>query len=103
MNFIARFVLDFLNTFACIISSGIVILVEATAQIVNTIRNFYAGIIAPFVVEIVADINFILIVMSQMIMSITSDSTLLLSQWLLKISQFSHEKSEQLIHRSWVD
>lgn len=100
---IAQFVLDFTRTFFSITSYALIALVELTAQIVYMFQKIYVNIIVPFMFEVMADVHYIVTVICQSMMSALCDFTLMLSKWLLKVSQLAHDKSEELIHRSWMN
>lgn len=100
---IVQFVLDFTRTFFSITSYALIALVELTTQIVYMFQRVYINIIMPFIFEMMADVHYIVTVICQGIMSALCDFTLILSKWLLKVSQLAHDKSEELIHKSWMN
>lgn len=89
--------------FLIIIGSAAIALVEVTTLTIYSLQRFFYNILVPFVIEMMADVNCITIVVYQGLMSVTSDVALMLSKWLLNISQITHNKSEELIHKSWID
>jgi len=103
MKSINRFITDFVGMFFIIIGSAAIALVETIALIIHSFQRFCYNMLIPFMIEMMADVNFIAIVVYQGLMSGTSDLALLLSKWLLQISQITHNKSEELIHKSWID
>jgi hypothetical protein len=103
MKSINRFITDFVGMFFIIIGSAAIALVEVTTQIMYFIEKICCNIVLPFIIEMMADINYIIIVIYQGLVSAASDVALTLSKWLLKASQIAHNKSEELIHKSWMD
>lgn len=103
MKTIKRFITDFVGMFLIIIGSAAIALVEVTTLIIYSLQRFCYNILIPFMIEMMADVNYITIVIYQGLMSVTSDVALILSKWLLNISQITHNKSEELIHKSWID
>ena len=103
MKSIKQFLTDFVGMFIIIIGSAAIALVELSTQIIYFLQSFCYNIVIPFIVEMMADVNYITIVICQGLMSVTSDVALMLSKWLLNISQITHNKSEELIHKSWID
>ena len=103
MQCIAQFIVDFVRTFFTMSSYAVIALVELIAQVAYALQKIYANIIIPFAFEVMADMHYIATVACQGMLSATCDCTLMWSKWLLKVSQLAHDKSEQLIHRSWMD
>jgi hypothetical protein len=103
MKSINRFITDFVGMFLIIIGSAAIALVETTTLIIYSLQRFCSNILIPFMIEMMADVNYVTVVIYQGLMSAASDVALTLSKWLLKASQIAHNKSEELIHKSWID
>lgn len=97
-----KFLLDVVVTFVVIISSGFILLFEIITQIVYALQKFYDGIITPALIEGLADLNIILIVFTQMYHELMCKVCAYLAHMFLQIAQYSHSKSEKLIHRYWI-
>jgi hypothetical protein len=103
MKNINRFITDFVGMFLIVIGSAAIALMETTTLIIYSLQRFCCNILIPFMIEMMADVNYVTIVIYQGLVSSTSDVSLMLSKWLLNISQITHNKSEVLIHISWID
>jgi len=97
-----RFLLDVVVAFAVIIGSGFILVFEIATQIIYGLQRFYDGIIMPALMEGLADLNIILIVFTQMYHECMCRTCAYLAHKFLQIAQYSHVKSEKLIHRYWA-
>jgi hypothetical protein len=95
--------MDFVGMFFIIIGSAAIALVELTTQIIYIAEKLFYNVVIPFAIEMMADVNYIIVIAYQGFMSVTSDVALTLSKWLLRVSQIAHNKSEELIHKSWME
>lgn len=97
-----KFLLDAVVAFVVIISSGLVLLLEIAIQIMHSLQQLYGGVIVPALMEGLADLNVILIVFAQMYHEFMCRTCAYLAHMFLQIAQYSHVKSEKLIHRYWA-
>lgn len=97
-----RFLLDIVVAFVVIVSSGLVLLFEIATQIIYSLQRLYDGVVVPALMEGLADLNVILIVFAQMYHEFMCKACAYLAHMFLQIAQYSHIKSEKLIHRYWA-
>jgi hypothetical protein len=97
-----KFLLDAAYAFVTIVGSGFIVLVDIITHIMHGVQRLYDGIIMPALIEGLADLNIILIVFTQMYHECMSRACAYLAHKFLQIAQYSHVKSEKLIHRYWA-
>lgn len=101
MKHIKSFCIDFVNTLIYFAFQAAVIVVEICHQIVGSSVKFSTHVLKPMLTELMADMHFVMLCFMQMLYEMTSTICLWLSKGLLQVSQHCHDKSEQLIERTW--
>jgi hypothetical protein len=97
-----KFLLDAAYAFVTIVGSGFIVLVDIITHIMHGVQRLCDSIIMPAVMEGFADANIMLLVFAQMYHECMSKMCACVAHRFLQIAQYSHAKSEKLIHRYWT-
>lgn len=92
---------DMIRAFLYITLEGLYFMFQIISGIVNTVTRMISNFIKPALVEGLADINFILVVALQGVVSALSDVFLSVSKMTLYAARYLHGVSEKLIEKSW--
>ena len=85
-----------------IVFEALNVLVDTIYQMLKTMQLFVKNIIYPNIVNLLADVNFMCLCMLQMYYDSSSSVLLKMSQLFLHASKHCHQKSEQLLEKTWV-
>jgi len=102
MRQVKNFFADFINFFILIVFEMLGVVVELTYQTVRTIKLFAVNVIYPNLINFLSDVNYLLLFFLQIYFEVSSNICLYLSKLFLKTSKFCHDKSEQLIEKTWA-
>lgn len=101
MNQIKTFVKDFFSYYFSAIVELLLIITEIIIHIFKIIINFTTNVVKPNLLEFFADVCFILLIVYQSFLAVTSNCCLGISKLFLYISKITHDKSEELLNRHW--
>ncbi|NBW57260.1 hypothetical protein EBR43_05655 [bacterium] len=101
MQKIKMFVLDFVGYFVILAGAALIAAIELMVQMKFMLEKCICQTIIPAALEMTACIHWLLALLWQSMLSVTSDAALHCSKWLLQVSKACHIKSEQLIDKTW--
>lgn len=97
-----KFLLDFVASLFIFGSAAVIMVAEIITQIIYTLQKFWDNIIKPAFIEVLADLNMMLNIVTQMFFELSSRLLMLISKWSLSLAKKCHQKSEKLIDKCWV-
>jgi len=102
INQITKFICDFVSYFAFVLFSLLTFLIELMSQtfyFLNGLKNFLTTLL----IEGLADLFFIMAVIYIGSLATVSNICLYFSKLFLSLAKITQVKSEELLHRSWMN
>lgn len=101
MKAVKNFFTDFILFFISIMFTVLCSLIELVHSTYYTIHRFIKNVITPFIIELGYDCYYVLLVLTQGYYDVMSSLCLRLSKMFLSYSQHCHNRSEELIEKTW--
>ena len=103
MRSIKKFLTDFVGFYFIILGTFFVGLFEIVTQIIFALQKLWYGVLLPNLVELFADVFFMSLILYQSYLSCSSNICLSLSKIFLRLAEYSHKRSEEVIERTWTN
>lgn len=96
-----RFVSDFINTIFGFAFLALMTASYIASEVFKSIKGLFS-FARPLTSEMLADVSLIILLAYQMVLSVFSSMSLVVSKFFFCISKVSHKKSEEILHRLWI-
>lgn len=102
MRSVKNFIIDFAGYFILHVGSVLIAIVEVITQIVFTLQKFWDGVVKPSVVDMLADAHLLMLILLQSWYDVSAKFSLCVCKYLNNYTKFALQKSEHLIHKTWI-
>ena len=96
-----KFVTDFVGVFVVAALCVVYSVANFAIHACQTVHRFYKNVVIPMVIELGADLHFMMLIMLQAWYDVSGRACTTLSKWLIAYARYCVRQSEQLIFRTW--